>query len=158
MDDTFHKDFLLTYRTFLPSAEPIIEKLKSAWLSALPETRERVSALFTNSMSALFTNSMSAFFTNSMSAFFTNSMSAPFTNSMSNQETPGSNPGWDKFSFSMKLLDLIITQCWCRHCCGRFCLFERGKKKLHALPLLSIFFTLLIELAAFFLLVKLLLH
>ena len=42
VDDTFHKDFLLTYRTFLTSPAPIVDRLKSAWQSGLPEQRDRV--------------------------------------------------------------------------------------------------------------------
>ena len=42
VDDTFHKDFLLTYRTFLKDPLPLIDKLKEAWQSGLPDQRERV--------------------------------------------------------------------------------------------------------------------
>ena len=42
MDNTFHKDFLLTYRTFLKDPLPLIDKLKEAWQSGLPNQRERV--------------------------------------------------------------------------------------------------------------------
>ena len=31
MDETFVKDFLLTYRTFLKSPSPIVERLRSEW-------------------------------------------------------------------------------------------------------------------------------
>ena len=42
VDDTFHKDFLLTYRTFLKSPAPIVKKLQWAWHHGLPEQREKV--------------------------------------------------------------------------------------------------------------------
>ena len=42
VDDTFHKDFLLTYRTFLKDPLPLIDKLKEAWQAGLPDQRERV--------------------------------------------------------------------------------------------------------------------
>lgn len=42
VDDVFYKDFLLTYRTFLKDPLPLIEKLKEAWQSGLPDQRERV--------------------------------------------------------------------------------------------------------------------
>lgn len=42
MDSSFHKDFLLTYRTFLKDPIPLIDKLKEAWQSGLPDDRERV--------------------------------------------------------------------------------------------------------------------
>ena len=43
VDDKFHQDFLLTYRTFLDSPAPIVETLRNAWETGLPEQRERVS-------------------------------------------------------------------------------------------------------------------
>ena len=43
VDDSFHRDFLLTYRTFLDSAEPITAKLRETWQTGLPEQRDRVS-------------------------------------------------------------------------------------------------------------------
>ena len=43
VDDSFHKDFLLTYRTFLDSPQPVLEKLKDAWHEAMPDLRDRVS-------------------------------------------------------------------------------------------------------------------
>jgi hypothetical protein len=42
VDDTFHSDFLLTYRSFYDSIHPIMEKIKSTWTRGLPEQRERV--------------------------------------------------------------------------------------------------------------------
>ena len=42
VDDTFVKDFLLTYRTFLKSPTPIVEKLKEAWMQNVPIQREKV--------------------------------------------------------------------------------------------------------------------
>lgn len=42
VDDTFHKDFLLTYRTFLKDPLPLIDKLMEAWRTGLPDQRERV--------------------------------------------------------------------------------------------------------------------
>ena len=42
VDDTFHKDFLLTYRTFLKDPMPLTDKLKEAWQTGLPDQRERV--------------------------------------------------------------------------------------------------------------------
>ena len=42
MDDNYHIDFLLTYRTFLPSPEPIVEKLLKAWNERV-DLRKRVS-------------------------------------------------------------------------------------------------------------------
>ena len=45
MDDTFHKDFLLTYRTFLNDPIPLIDKLKEVWQAGLPDQRERVRSL-----------------------------------------------------------------------------------------------------------------
>ena len=45
VDDTFHKDFLLTYRTFLNNPIPLIDKLKEAWQSGLPDQRERVKVI-----------------------------------------------------------------------------------------------------------------
>ena len=44
VDDSFHKDFLLTYRTFLDSPQPILTKLKEAWHAAMPDLRDRVSS------------------------------------------------------------------------------------------------------------------
>ena len=46
MDDSFHKDFLLTYRTFLDSAQPVLSKLKEAWECAMPDLRDRVSGVW----------------------------------------------------------------------------------------------------------------
>lgn len=43
LDDTFIKDFLLTYRTFLQSPTRIVEKLKETWMQGLPLQKERVS-------------------------------------------------------------------------------------------------------------------
>lgn len=43
VDDTFVKDFLLTYRTFLESTTPILEKLKMEWENGMPAQRDRVS-------------------------------------------------------------------------------------------------------------------
>lgn len=43
VDDTFHTDFLLTYRSFLDSIDPIVEKIKSTWMTGVPEQRDRVS-------------------------------------------------------------------------------------------------------------------
>lgn len=43
VDDTFHTDFLLTYRSFLDSIDPIVEKIKSTWMNGVPEQRDRVS-------------------------------------------------------------------------------------------------------------------
>ena len=42
MDDFFHCDFLLTYRSFLPSAQPIIDTVKTMWEEGKPRQRERV--------------------------------------------------------------------------------------------------------------------
>ena len=42
MDDFFHCDFLLTYRSFLSSAQPIVDKIKDVWEEAQPRQRERV--------------------------------------------------------------------------------------------------------------------
>ena len=42
IDETFAKDFLLTYRTFLTSPMPIVEKLKEAWEGGFPAQREKV--------------------------------------------------------------------------------------------------------------------
>ncbi len=42
MDDFFHCDFLLTYRSFLPSAQPIIDTVKTMWEEGQPWQRERV--------------------------------------------------------------------------------------------------------------------
>ena len=42
VDDNYHIDFLLTYRTFLPSPEPILEKLLKAWNERV-DLRKRVS-------------------------------------------------------------------------------------------------------------------
>lgn len=42
VDDTFHKDLLLTYRTFLKDPMPLTDKLKEAWQTGLPDQRERV--------------------------------------------------------------------------------------------------------------------
>jgi CRP-like cAMP-binding protein len=41
VDDNYHIDFLLTYRTFLPSPEPIVEKLLKAWNERV-DLRKRV--------------------------------------------------------------------------------------------------------------------
>ena len=43
IDSTFVTDFLLTYRTFLQSPSPILEKLKSEWEKGVSEQREKVS-------------------------------------------------------------------------------------------------------------------
>ena len=43
VDDTFHSDFLLTYRSFLDSIMPIVSIIKETWSKGLPEQRERVS-------------------------------------------------------------------------------------------------------------------
>ena len=45
VDDTFVQDFLLTYRTFLKTPLPIIEKLKTVWTSEDLNRRERVRPL-----------------------------------------------------------------------------------------------------------------
>ena len=45
VDDNYHIDFLLTYRTFLPSPEPILEKLLKAWNERV-DLRKRVSLTF----------------------------------------------------------------------------------------------------------------
>ncbi len=45
MDDLFMKDFLLTYKTFLPSPLAVVDQLKKAWVEGLPEQRERVGGL-----------------------------------------------------------------------------------------------------------------
>jgi len=45
VDERFHQDFLLTYRTFLESPTPIAEALRAAWETGQPEQRERVSRL-----------------------------------------------------------------------------------------------------------------
>lgn len=45
VDDTFHKDFLLTYRTFLKDPMPLTDKLKEAWQTGLPDQRERVKVM-----------------------------------------------------------------------------------------------------------------
>ena len=45
VDDTFHKDFLLTYRTFLKDPLPLINRLKEAWQMGLPDQRERVKVI-----------------------------------------------------------------------------------------------------------------
>ena len=42
IDESFHKDFLLTYRTFLKSPDPVLEKLVQSWESDVPETKQRV--------------------------------------------------------------------------------------------------------------------
>ena len=42
IDEFFHKDFLLTYRTFLKSPDPVVEKLTKSWESGVPESRHRV--------------------------------------------------------------------------------------------------------------------
>ena len=42
VDDTFIKDFLLTYRTFLKSPTPILAKLRSEWEGGVASQRERV--------------------------------------------------------------------------------------------------------------------
>jgi len=39
------KDFLLTYKTFLPSPLPVVQQLKKAWQEGVPEERERVSSI-----------------------------------------------------------------------------------------------------------------
>lgn len=41
VDDNYHMDFLLTYRTFLQSPDPIIEKLLKAWNERV-DLRKRV--------------------------------------------------------------------------------------------------------------------
>ena len=41
VDDNYHMDFLLTYRTFLSSPDPIIEKLLKAWNERV-DLRKRV--------------------------------------------------------------------------------------------------------------------
>ena len=43
VDDNFHTDFLLTYRSFMNSIEPIVTVMKERWTKGLPEQRERVS-------------------------------------------------------------------------------------------------------------------
>lgn len=48
MDDTFHKDFLLTYRTFLKNPLPLINRLKEAWQTGLPDQRERIVKIVLN--------------------------------------------------------------------------------------------------------------
>lgn len=45
VDDTFHKDFLLTYRTFLKDPMLLTDKLKEAWQTGLPDQRERVKVI-----------------------------------------------------------------------------------------------------------------
>lgn len=45
LDDTFVRDFLLTYRTFLKSPTPILEKLKTEWEKGVAAQRDKVSAL-----------------------------------------------------------------------------------------------------------------
>ena len=45
VDETFHSDFLLTYRSFLHSPEIIVEKIKDAWQCGVPEQKERVSSV-----------------------------------------------------------------------------------------------------------------
>ncbi len=42
VDDLFMKDFLLTYKTFLPSPLVVVDQLKKAWVEGMPEQRERV--------------------------------------------------------------------------------------------------------------------
>lgn len=48
VDDSFHRDFLLTYRTFLDSAEPITAKLRETWQTGLPEQRDRITMVVLN--------------------------------------------------------------------------------------------------------------
>jgi hypothetical protein len=48
VDDTFHSDFLLTYRSFYDSIHPIMEKIKSTWTRGLPEQRERITMIMLN--------------------------------------------------------------------------------------------------------------
>ena len=43
VDDTFVRDFLLTYRTFLKSPTPILEKLKEEWERGVAARRDKVS-------------------------------------------------------------------------------------------------------------------
>ena len=45
VDDTFHSDFLLTYRSFIGSPQMIVEKIKDAWQCGVPEQRDRVSSV-----------------------------------------------------------------------------------------------------------------
>jgi hypothetical protein len=54
VDDSFHKDFLLTYRTFLDSPRPILTKLKEAWQEALPDLRDRITVILLNWVSSHF--------------------------------------------------------------------------------------------------------
>lgn len=43
VDDNFHSDFLLTYRSFLDSIDPIVAIIKQTWTKGLPDQRDRVS-------------------------------------------------------------------------------------------------------------------
>lgn len=45
VDDAFARDFLLTYRTFLSSPMPIVEKLKEAWELGIPAQKEKVGTI-----------------------------------------------------------------------------------------------------------------
>ncbi|XP_064404349.1 rap guanine nucleotide exchange factor 6-like isoform X2 [Halichondria panicea] len=47
VDDLFMKDFLLTYKTFLPSPLVVVDQLKKAWVEGMPEQRERVTVILT---------------------------------------------------------------------------------------------------------------
>ncbi|XP_019851253.1 PREDICTED: rap guanine nucleotide exchange factor 6-like isoform X2 [Amphimedon queenslandica] len=48
VDDTFHSDFLLTYRSFFDSIDPIVSKIKDTWSKGLPEQRERITMIVLN--------------------------------------------------------------------------------------------------------------
>eukprot|EP00731_Ephydatia_muelleri_P035137 Em0099g9a len=56
IDESFHKDFLLTYRTFLKSPDPVLEKLVQSWESDVPETKQRIILIVLNWVSEHFSD------------------------------------------------------------------------------------------------------
>ena len=56
IDESFHKDFLLTYRTFLKSPDPVLEKLVQSWESDIPETKQRIILIVLNWVSEHFSD------------------------------------------------------------------------------------------------------
>ena len=48
VDDFFHSDFLLTYRSFLISSQPIVDKITNVWSSSSSRQKERVNININN--------------------------------------------------------------------------------------------------------------
>lgn len=56
VDDFFHSDFLLTYRSFLISSQPIVDKITNVWSSSSSRQKERIIMIVLNWVSDHFSD------------------------------------------------------------------------------------------------------